>query len=226
MPDKGEALPTQKFIEVEAIEDGTIVLKNGGLRRVLLVSGVNFDLKSEEEQEMIMGAFQGFLNSLNFSLQIFIHSRKLNIDSYLENLSAREAKEPSELLRNQIAEYREFIKAFVTENAIMMKRYFIVVPYDPIALPTGSKAATGKIMDFFGKKGLAKPNRLADEKKSEDEQFKEHVEQLEQRVNQVIAATGQLDLRVVPLNDEEVTDLLAGLYNPGATEERSVAQAK
>ncbi len=69
MPDKGEALPTQKFIEVESIEDGVVILKGGGLRQILLVSGVNFDLKSEEEQTMIMGAFQGFLNSLNFSIK-------------------------------------------------------------------------------------------------------------------------------------------------------------
>ncbi|MEK7554406.1 MAG: hypothetical protein AAB518_00250 [Patescibacteria group bacterium] len=224
MPDKSEALPTQKFIKIEAIEDDILILKNGGLRQILLVSGVNFDLKSEEEQSMIMNLFQGFLNSLNFSVQIFIHSRKLNIDPYLENLSLRETKESSELLKNQIAEYREFIRAFVSENAIMMKRYFIVVPYDPVNLPEGSKAATEKIFGFLKGKGIGKPSRLPAEDKSKEEQIREHIEQLKARVNQVITATSQLDLRVIPLNRDEIVDLFSNLYNPGSIEKRATGE--
>ena len=71
MADKKEALPTQQFIEIDSVRNGTLVLKNGGLRQILLVTGINFDLKSEEEQGMILGLFQNFLNSLDFSLQIY-----------------------------------------------------------------------------------------------------------------------------------------------------------
>ncbi len=150
----------------------------------------------------------------------------MNIQPYLENLSVREAKESSELLRNLTVEYREFIRSFVAENAIMMKRYFIVVPYDPIQLTESGKAATNKIMGFFERRGIGKPERLADEAKSEEEKRAEHVEQLAQRVNQVVTATSQLDLRVVPLNGDEVIDLFSNLYNPESIEKRGAGEAQ
>jgi len=227
MPDKQEAFPTQKFIEIETIKDGTIVLKNGGLRQILLISGINFDLKSEDEQGTILNLFQGFLNSLNFSIQIFIHSRKLNIDPYLENLSVRETKEPNELLKNQISEYREFIRAFVSENAIMTKSYFVVVPYDPVKLPEAGEAITKKLFSFLERKGVSKPTeRLNLEEK--EKQLSEHIEQLSTRVAQVSGGLSQLDLRVVPLNDEELIDLFYNLYNPGGVERKgfSATQAE
>src|SRR3990167_833261 len=112
-----ESTPSQQFVEIESIENDVVRIKGGGMRKILLVSGINFDLKSEEEQGMIIYAFQNFLNSINFSVQFFIHSRKLNIESYLAMLQERENQEPTELLKNQISEYREFIRTFVSQNA-------------------------------------------------------------------------------------------------------------
>jgi len=91
MPQK-ESASSQQFIEIETIENDIVRMKNGGLRKVLLVAGMNFDLKSEEEQGLITYAFQGFLNSLDFSTQIFIHSRKLNVESYLKKITGREVR--------------------------------------------------------------------------------------------------------------------------------------
>lgn len=223
MPDNKEALPTQNLIEVQGIKNGTVILRNGGLRRILLVSGINFDLKSEEEQNMIIGLFQNFLNALNFTVQIFIHSRKLNIDSYLENLELRETQESNELLKNQIAEYREFIRAFVAENAIMGKSFFIVVPFDPAKLPEGSEIVTQKLFGFFKKKGIEKPVRLPEPGADQNRQLEQHIEQLNQRVNQVINSLNQMNLRAVPLNDEEITELFYNLYNPEDVEKKGVA---
>ena len=152
-----EALPTQQFIEIEGVKNGTLILKGGGLRQIVMVSGINFDLKSEEEQGMVLSLFQNFLNSLNFTIQIFIHSRRLNIASYLEGLSGRETQEPNELLKTQIAEYREFIKSFVSENAIMDKTYFVAVPYDTIAVSGAGEAVAGKLFGFLQTKGVPKP---------------------------------------------------------------------
>ncbi|HEY4475405.1 MAG TPA: hypothetical protein VJB92_01650 [Candidatus Paceibacterota bacterium] len=223
IPDKKEVLPTQKFIDVKAVQDGVIVLKGGGLRRVLLVSGINFDLKSEDEQGAILGLFQNFINSLNFSVQILIHSRKINIDGYLSNLSIRETQESNELLKNQIAEYREFIKTFVAENAIMNKAFFVVVPYDPINLPGGSEKIAKSVFDFLKKKGVQKPTeRLNTETQDEEKKLREHMEQLGYRVDQVTSGLNQIDLRVVPLNDAEVIELLYNLYNPGIIEKKGL----
>jgi type IV secretory pathway VirB4 component len=219
MPDIKEAFPTQQFVEIKDIKNGTVILKNGGLRQILLVSGVNFDLKSEEEQGMIINLFQGFFNSLNFTVQIFIHSRKLNIEKYLEHMAARESQETNELLKNQISEYREFIKGLVADNAIMSKNYFVVVPYDPIKLAEGSEAITKKIFGVLEQKGIQKPTRILDSKAKEEE-LAEHIEQLSQRVSQVAAGLNQIDLRAVALNNDELVELFYNLYNPEAIEKK------
>jgi type IV secretory pathway VirB4 component len=219
MPNTKEALPTQKFIEIDRIENGTVILNGGGLRQILMVSGINFDLKSEEEQGLIISLFQGFLNSLNFSVQIFIHSRKVNIEGYLANLEKRESQESNELLKNQIVEYREFIRAFVSENAIMSKSYFVVVPYDPVQLSSQGEAFTSKIFGLLKKKGVESPNkRLPEANATQERVMSEHVEQLTQRSNQVISGLNQMNLRAIPLNDAELVELFYNLYNPEAIE--------
>jgi hypothetical protein len=171
---------------------------------------------------MVTGAFQNFLNALDFTIQIFIHSRKLNIDSYLAQLTTRETEEQNGLLKNQISEYREFIQAFVNENEIMSKTYFVVVPYEPIKLPEGSEVVTKKIFGFLKRRGVEKPTRRITEA-HEDEQAKtRHIEQLSHRVDQIVNGLNQIGLRAVPLNDDELLDLLYNLYNPDAVERRDV----
>src|SRR5574340_1113860 len=106
-----EAGATQQFVDIEEIREGVVYLKNGGMRRVLMVSGVNFELKSEEEQGIITMTYQNFLNSLDFSMQFVIHSRKLNINSYLQKLKDLEKEQSNEMLQNQVEEYIEFIRS-------------------------------------------------------------------------------------------------------------------
>ena len=142
-----------------------------------MVSGLNFDLKSEEEQGLITYAYQNFLNSLDFSVQIFIHSRRLNIEEYLKRLDTREKEEPNELLKAQISGYREFISSFVSQNPIMAKTFFIVVPFDAPQIPTSA----GGLLGIFGKKSAA--NVSADKEKD----FQHHLSQLSQRVDRVLS---------------------------------------
>lgn len=208
---KKEVSPSQQFVEIEAIENDTIKLKNGGLRKILLVSGLNFDLKSEEEQGMISFAFQNLLNSLDFSLQIFVHSRKLNIESYLSMLNQRESQEPNELLKNQIAEYREFIRTFVSQNAIMEKTFFVAVPFDPISLPTSGGIAE-KLTGIFKKAN----------KPIKESPIEEKTEQLDLRVDETVASLNQIGLRAVPLNNDELIELFYNLYNPAAIEKKDI----
>jgi len=203
-----ESQPTQKFVDVKDIREGAAILENGGLRRVLMVSGINFDLKSEEEQNLITSAYQNFLNTLDFSVQIVIHSRKLNIEKYLARLADRHATEGNELLKNQILEYTEFVKSFVETNAVMAKNFFVVVPYDPIIIPGGGK----KLLDVFsfGKAGKVAVEETLDQK----------LTQLNQRTDQVVSGLSQIGLRVVALSDEELTELFYNLYNPSTIEKK------
>lgn len=206
------SLATQQFVNIESIKDGVIRLKGGAYRRILIVSGINFDLKSAEEQEMITFAFQGFLNSLDFTLQFFIHSRKLNIENYLKKVEERESQEPNELLKNQIFEYKEFIKSFVAQNAIMSKNFFVVVPFDPVRISEAGGKLTNKFLGVFG----LGSTQTATQQQTEHE----YLEQLDQRVNEVVDGLNQVGLRTVPLNDEELSELFFNLYNPSTVEKK------
>lgn len=206
------SLATQQFVDIESIENGVIRLKSGIYRKILMVSGMNFDLKSSEEQEMIIFSFQGFLNSLDFTIQFFIHSRKLNIENYLKMVKDRENQEINELLKNQIFEYGEFVKSFVAQNAIMSKNFFVVVPFDPVRISEAGGKLKNKLFGLFGSK---EPE--ASQKQTEHE----YLEQLDQRVNEVVDGLNQIGLRAIPLNDAELSELFYNIYNPSTIEKKS-----
>ncbi len=207
---------TQDFINVKQIHDGVVVLKNGSLRQIVLVDGLNFDLKSEDEQGAIIYAYQNFLNSLDYSLQTFIHSRKLNIEDYLASLGERLKAETNDLLKAQIEDYISFIKTFVESNAIMTKSFFVVVPFDPITIP----GKTGILSMLGGKKG--KTELSGDEVKIEPS----HREQLAQRVDQVVNGLRQIGLRGVALEDRELVEFLYNFYNPSTIEKERELEVK
>ncbi len=206
-----EQSPTQQFVSIKEIKNGVVYLKDGSFRKVLIVSGVNFDLKSEDEQNIILKGFQQFLNTIDYSVQFFIHSRKMNIDGYLKKIESRKDKETSELLQIQINEYVAFIKMFVKENSIISKSFFVVVPYDSLSVNSG---ALGSAMSFLsGKKSVGDTS-------AGEALEKEHIEQLERRVDQVIEGLSQVELRVVELNDDELVELYYNLYNPQLVEKK------
>ena len=209
-------ISTQQFVDIESIKNGVLVLKSGGLRKILMVSGINFDLKSEEEQGIIIGAFQNFLNTLEFSIQFLVHSRKMNISVYLEKLRQRETQEENGLLKNQISEYIEFVRSFVENNAVMAKTFFAVVPYDSMQI---SKAGANIIssLKFWDR------NKKTEIK---DEGLEQKMTQISQRTEQVINGLNQIGLRAVALNDEELTELFYNLYNPSDIEKREIKITK
>jgi len=209
-------LPTQKFVEVKNIKNGVVFLKRDGLRKVLIVGGVNFDLKSEAEQNLILQSFQNFLNTLDFGLQFFIHSRKINVSEYLAKLRARKEEEPNELLKIQIEDYAEFIRVFVEENPIISKEFFVVVPYDPVGLATQAKGVLG----FFQKKPAQK------EVLAKEERERKNIEELNSRADQVMNGLEQMGLRATALDDEELVELFYNLYNPQLIEKKGLEIAK
>lgn len=196
---------TQDFVPVKEVRDGVVVLKNGGLRAVLLTSSVNFALKSQDEQNSILFQFQNFLNSLEFPVQIAIQSRKLDIRPYISLLEDRYREQVGDLLKIQTREYIEFIKNFTDNANIMTKSFFIVVPYTPPVLTTAD------VGSFFSRKG----GKTAEEISS---QFEEHRSQLEQRIAIIEQGLIRTGVRVVQLGTEEIIELYYKIFNPGEQE--------
>lgn len=199
---------TQEFVDIKDIKDGVVYLKDGGLRKILIVNGINFDLKSSEEQQIILSGFQNFLNTLDFQVQFFIHSRKVNIKSYLRKIKEREKQETNELLKNQISEYIEFVRSFVEKNPIITKDFFVVVPYKQTI---DAKKAKAGILSFFGKGG-------DDKEKKKQENLSEAIQQLNYRVDEATSGLEQIGLRSRVLQDNEIVELFYNLYNPELVE--------
>ena len=125
---------TQDFVPLEEVRDGIVVLKDGGLRGVLMVSSLNIALKSQDEQSAILFQFQNFLNSLDFSVQLFIQSRELDIRPYIALLEERFIAQTSELMKIQVREYIDFIKTFTEGASIMTKNFFVENRDVPLSL--------------------------------------------------------------------------------------------
>lgn len=204
MPD---SKPTQAFVPVKEVRNGIIVLKEGGYRGVMMCSSINFALKSEDEQRAVIGGFQNFLNTIDFSIEIVAHSRKMDIRPYLALLETRRDAQKTELMQIQLREYIQFIKNFIEGSEIMTKIFYLVVPYSPA--PTTS---VGSALPFFkGKSTSSGPIGLS-------ESFEEHRVQLEQRMALVASSLTATGLRAVPLGTEEVIELLYRSFNLGELE--------
>jgi hypothetical protein len=191
---------SQKFVPIKEIRDGVAILDDGSLRSVVMASSVNFALKSQDEQNSIIYQFQNFLNSLNFSIQIVIQSRKFDIRPYIVLLQARQREQTNDLLKIQTKEYIEFIKTFTEQYDIMTKNFFVVVPYSPAAVSVSS--------GMFGSK----------KKNDKTERFEQARTQLEQRVSIVQQGLMRCGVRVIQLGTDELIEVYYRLFNPGSVE--------
>jgi type IV secretory pathway VirB4 component len=196
---------TQDFVPIEKIRDGIITLKNGELRAVLMTSSINLALKSAEEQQAVILQFQNLLNSIEFPIQIFIQSRRLNIKPYLTLLQERGTQVKEELLKVQIREYIQFIDRFTSETNIMTKHFFIVIPYYPTVLSGGTQDISS-LLSLGGQKKVDP---------SQDNRFEQGRIQLEQRIGTVTQGLARFGVRAVKLSTEEVVELFYKLFNPG-----------
>lgn len=198
---------TQDFVPVSEVRDGVIVLKDGGLRAVLMASSLNFALKSEDEQTAFILQFQNFLNSLDFPVQMYVQSSSLDIRPYIATLERAYQEQLDDLMRIQIREYIQFVKNFTEAANIMTKNFFVIVPYTPAIVSTSGGISS--YLPFGGnKKDPAAANRT----------FEENLSQLEQRIGVVQQGLTRSGVRTVQLGSEEAIELLYKIFNPGEQE--------
>lgn len=204
------AKTTQEFVPIQEIRDGVVVLKDGGLRAVILANSVNLSLKSYDEQRATIMQFQSFLNTLDFPIQISVQSRKLDIRPYLALLENRMKIQNEPLLKLQTAEYIEFIKNFTESVSIMTKNFFIVVPYTPQVFNYQKGILSGlSLFSKKDKKGVELEKQLA---------FEEKRSQLEQRVGVIQQGLGRCGVKSAQLGTEEVVEMFYKVFNPGELE--------
>ena len=196
---------TQQFVPIKEIRNGTIILKNGGYRGILICSSINFGLKSADEQHAITLGFQNFLNTLDFSIQIVINSRKMDLRPYLALLEEKVLDQRTELMKIQLHEYIEFVRSFTDQANIMTKSFYVVVPYAP-------HISTAHAVSFLRRESASVQNAAASTSFGEDRT------QLEHRLSLVMSGLSSTGVRAVPLGTEEVIELLYRSFNPGELE--------
>ncbi len=203
---KNVFLSTQRYLQFASAHDDVLVLKSGGLRAILEVSSINFNLKSEDEQNAIIRSYQRFLNSLNFPTQILIKSRKLDIDKYLDNLKERKSKIENPLLKNQMGEYIEYISKLVEFTDIMEKKFYVIVPVNPTRAEK-----TSTIFNFMS---YIKPDDNVLEIITRRKEFKTLKKDLDNRVNIVKTALENCSLNATQLSTQKIIEIFYQSYNP------------
>ncbi|HBK34697.1 MAG: hypothetical protein UU08_C0002G0011 [Candidatus Uhrbacteria bacterium GW2011_GWE2_40_58] len=194
---------TQQHLDIAEIRDDLVILKDGTVRSVMMVSSINFALKSEDEQEAIIQAYITFLNGLEHSIQIVIHSRKMNIDSYLDSLHKQQRETGNDLLRSQIADYTDFVSELVEMGEIMQKRFYMIVPYDPLS--NKRKGFFARVRDVLSPTSAAKLNQ---------KQILERQEQLTRRTEILSGQLASMGLNTVRLDTQGLIELYFTVYNP------------
>jgi len=208
-------IATQEFLEIKDIREGVLILRDNNIRGILMVSSINFALKSDDEQSAIIYAFQSFLNSLDFSCQIVLQSRNLNITPYLDNIKALEKNQPNELLKAQISSYEEFIKGLVQGDSIMTKSFYVVVPYSLMEiLGVGGAVKGSGLLNVFSKKGSGQGHGQG----LNDEDFQKCKNQLWQRMEFLAMGLKRCGLDVIPLTTPELIELFWSIHHPNEAE--------
>ncbi|MDQ3098329.1 MAG: hypothetical protein M3Q44_01130 [bacterium] len=196
---------TQEHLEIDDIFDDMVILKNNGASLVIQTTAVNFGLLSEPEQDAIIYAYAGLLNSLSFPIQIVVRSKRMDVSSYLESLIKWEQKQVNEKIRIQIRKYREFISSTIRENNVLDKRFYVVIPMFPEEIGLGATSPLG-----FGKQN--KTPRYS----------KEYIVDRAKNIllpkrDHLMRQLTRLGLKASHLSTQQLIELFYDIYNPAVT---------
>jgi len=209
------SVSTQAYLDISEIKDDVLVMRDGTMRSVLLVSSINFALKSEDEQNAIISAYVGFLNNLDFCLQIVIQSRELDITKYIEQLKQKEKEQTNELLKMQTTEYIQYVEELISMGKIMNKRFYVCVPYYP---------ASGKHKNFFSSLlDVFKPATLI---KMKEKKFLQYKIELDRRTENVMGSLASIGLNAVRLDTQSLIELFYNTYNPVTSKNQKLVDIK
>ncbi len=206
---------SQKYLNIAEIRNDCVVLKNGSLCAILLVSSINFALKSEEEQAAIIQNYVSFLNSLAFPLQIVIQSRPFNIKPYVSSIEEMEKTQTNELLKVQMMDYSNFVEELVQLGEIMIRHFYVVVPYNPLG--DKKRGFFSRLTDLFSTAGVIK---------LKTEKFEKYKELLYRRVDNVISSLSSMGINASPLDTQSLIETFYNIYNPAEAENQGPGELK
>lgn len=208
---KSESENVQRYIPIAEIRNNTVILKSGGMRSVIKVEAINFNLKSETEQQGIIAGYGGLVNTLTFPIQVMIRSKRTNIDDYLNSLRSIAGTQTNALLQQQTLSYVSFIEKLLDLANIMQKEFYIVVPLDR---NPRKKTMFEKFFEWLNPddSSVAATQRRKD--------FSEGNKQLTERTELVQSGLANIGLRSNRLTTEELIKLYYNVLNPKTSNEQ------
>ncbi|HVW66861.1 MAG TPA: TraC family protein [Candidatus Peribacteraceae bacterium] len=211
--EKGTQSSTQRYLPVAEIRNNTLILKNGGLRAVLEIEAVNFNLKSETEQQGIIAGYGAFMNTLEFPVQIVIRSTRTNIDDYLTQVREIGEKHANELLKNQTLAYAAFMQKLIEMANIMQKRFYVIIPMDHMVR---QKTIFEQFFDWIH------PDDSSGKASVRTHEFTQAAGKLTERVDLVSSGLSNIGLHVKRLNTRDLIELLYQVYNPKTSQKQKI----
>lgn len=201
---------TQNTLQIAEIRDGIVIMNDGSFRAVVMVKSINFDLMSPQEQESVEYAYQGFLNSLYFPIQIFVRSQRVDLQPYIEKLDKIRTEHDNMLLALLMDDYVGYIDQLSMQTNIMDKKFYIVVPFTPGADPqqilSKDKNFISGIAEMFSKK----ENHVT----VHENDLENAKTELRNRVQAVLGGLQQCTIQGLPLDTQELIELYYDTYNP------------
>lgn len=210
-PPKSNPNSTQNSLQIAEIRDGIVIMNDGSFRSVIMLKSINFDLMSPQEQEAVEYAYQGFLNSLYFPVQIFVRTQRVDLQPYIEKLDKIRSEHDNMLLAMLMEDYLMYIDQLAAQTNIMDKRFYLVIPYFPH--PENAKEMLKDSKNFFS--GLTSLFSKAETHVVVNEADLENAKnELRNRVQAVLGGLAQCSVRGLPLDTQELIELYYDTYNP------------
>lgn len=211
---KNYAASTQRYLPIAEVKEDTLILKNGGLRAVVQVHAMNFNLKSEVEQQGIIAGYQSFVNTLIFPIQIVVRSTHLNIDPYIRKLEVLAEKQTNALMKSQTLDYAQFMAKLVDVADIMQKSFYIIVPID-----AAGKVQRGLLTRFMEWLNVDDTRAKALQRNRE---FKALSKVLRDRVTLIQSGLENLGISINRLNTQQLAELYYKIYNPDTSQKEKL----
>ncbi len=211
---KATIMSAQSLLPIAEIKEDCVVLKNGGIRAVLQVNAVNFNLKSETEQQGIIAGYESFMNTLTFPIQITVRSLHMNIDPYIASLRELGAKQQNDLLKKQTLSYADFVDKLVNVADIMQKKFYVIVPMDSF-----TKEKKG-LLSQFAEWMSGEDNRSKAMQRHRE--FQSLGKLLRDRVLLVESGLENIGITSHRLNTSELIQLYYNIYNPQTSQKEKI----
>lgn len=205
---------TQQFLDIHDIVNNFIIMKDGTVSVIITVDAMNFGLLAEEEQDAVMYAYAGLLNSLNYPIQIVVNSQTKDVTSYLHLLKDQEESASNETIRRRIKQYREFVTNLIHDRNVLDKKFYVVIPANSIEL------------GFAGAKSVLPGQSKFDISSIERSVLLEKAQNiLDPRRDHLITQFARIGLFSRQLTTQEIIQLFYIRYNPEAAEGQQIAES-